>query len=105
MIIYTRGDRIPPEKRDRRFIHNGNPSAAALKKYWRLLPDGSPDPDCKPYRGRWEIDLHHQADQSLGAYQIDADPPGRKRSITVDRVEYQRQYYQNRKAAKKLSSE
>jgi hypothetical protein len=100
MIIYTAGHRIPEGKRDRRFIHKGNPSAAALKKYWRVLPDGTPDPNCKPYRGRWEIDLHHRADPTLGEYQVDADPPGRKRTIS-DRVEYQKQYYQKRKAAKK----
>ncbi|MGL5059044.1 MAG: hypothetical protein ACRC62_03600 [Microcoleus sp.] len=96
-ITYKRGDRIPPELRDDRFIYKGSPSAAALKKYWRLLPDGSPDPDCKPYRSRWEIDLHHRADPALGHYLVDADPPGRKRTITVDRAEYQRQYWLNRK--------
>jgi hypothetical protein len=77
MLIYKRGDRIPSEQRDHRFFFNGQPSAIALKKYWRLLPDGSPDPACKPYRRRWEIEMQHRAYPGLGAYLVDAVPAGR----------------------------
>jgi hypothetical protein len=100
MITYTRGDRIPPEKRDDRFLHKGKPSAAALDKYWRLLPDGSPDPSCKPFRRVWEIELTHKAYPWLGSYRIDTDGPGRKRTVG-DRAEYQRKWQRDNYANKR----
>jgi hypothetical protein len=100
VIIYTRGDRIPEGKRDRRFFYDGRPSAIALKKYWRLLPDGSPDPACTPYRRRWEIDMHHRAYPEMGEYRIDADLPGRNRQRKGSRADYQKEYFQSRKKDK-----
>ncbi len=100
MLIYKRGDRIPPALReqDDRFLHNGQPSATALRRYWRLQDDGSPDPSCKSYRAIWEIDLHHRAYPELGVWRVDSAPVGRpKTKGKGDRAEYQREYYLARK--------
>lgn len=99
IITYARGSNIPLEIRshDPRFTYKGNPSASALRRYWRLLGDGKPDPNCKPYRAIWEIDLHHRADPNLGSYVIQSSPVGRPKQRTGDRVEYQRNYWLKRK--------
>lgn len=97
MLVYTRGDRIPAELRDDRFTYQGETSAIALKKYWRLLPNGQPDPACPPYRAKWEIDLHHRAYPELGEYRVDVGAVGRPRGKTATRKALQVEYYQQRK--------
>ena len=99
IITYARGSSLAPEIRsqDSRFSYDGKPSATALRRYWRLLSDGRPDPECKAYRAIWEIDLHHKADTSLGENRIQTNPVGRPKAEKRDRSEYQRNYWLNRK--------
>jgi hypothetical protein len=96
MIAYTRGDRIPEALRDRRFLYKGKPSTNALKKFWRVLEDGRPDPNCQPFIRISEIELLHASSPSLGAYQINSGQVGRP-STGFDRKEYDRLRNQNRK--------
>jgi hypothetical protein len=74
MIIYQRGDRIPEALRDRRFYtKSGTLSTYAMQKWWRLLDDGKPDPDCLPFNRVFEIELIHKP----GEYKILHAPKGR----------------------------
>jgi hypothetical protein len=98
VITYARGDRIPEALRDRRFLYKGKPSANALKKYWRVLEDGRPDPNCSPFLRVCEIEILHTLSPSLGQYRIDSGKPGRP-STGWSRKEYDRQ----RNADKKQS--
>ena len=79
MLIYAKGNSIPEDIRERepRFIYKGKSSATALKKYWRLLPNGEIDPGCKPFNSRGEIELLHRAYPELGAFRIEARRVGR----------------------------
>lgn len=87
MVTYTRGDNIPPEKRDWRFVYKEKPSANALNKYWRLLPDGSPDPCCAPFPRRTAIEMLHRAYPKLGEYKIDSKKVGRPKKETPEPTE------------------
>jgi hypothetical protein len=68
---YQRGDRIPEHLRDHRFYtKEGTESSYAMKKWWLLRNDGSPEPNSKPYPAVWQIEWHHRSDPSLGEFQI-----------------------------------
>lgn len=104
MITYMRGDRIPEEKRDRRFYNpDGSPRPTYLLSYWRVLPDGSPDPHCEPFRTKKLVEMFHRCPPIL-PYQILSDKPGRKR-VWASEKEYQKAYWQKRKANKAKNSD
>lgn len=102
MLTYTRGDRIPEALRDRRFLYQGKPSTNALKKFWRVLEDGSPDPDCPPFLRVCEIEILHTLNPLLGEYKIESGKRGRP-STGWDRKEYDRQRNANKRAEAALA--
>ncbi|MFA9202107.1 MAG: hypothetical protein ACEQSC_00980, partial [Candidatus Nanopelagicaceae bacterium] len=84
--VYVRGNLIPPEKRDRRFFKNDVLQEVALRKYWRLLDDGSPDPNCKPFLRKFEIELLH-CYPHMGPFKIMVGPRGPKGMTKAQRLE------------------
>ena len=62
-------------------------------QYWLLLPDGSPDPNTKPYNRRFEVEVHMQVTGE--EYEIQTGRQGRK-STGWDKQEYDRAYDEKR---------
>jgi hypothetical protein len=97
MLIYKRGDLIPETLRDHRFIYKGKQSKVALIKYWRLLENERPDPDCKPFLRISEIELVHRAYPTLGPYLVESTSVGRP-ATGFDRKKYDKNRYERQKS-------
>ena len=97
MHIYKRGDRIPEALRDRRFFYKGNLRPHSLRKYWRVLDDGRPDPDCQPFLRVCEIEMLHAA--AGGEYRIESGKVGRP-STGWDRKKYDKKRYEEKRKIK-----
>jgi hypothetical protein len=91
MKIYQRGNLFPPEI-------TAKMSGEGLKKYWLLSPDGTPDPSCKPFMRKWEIELAHK--QTGEPYRIITGKRGRSKG---DKDKYKA--YRERVAADPVKAE
>lgn len=91
MKTYQRGNLFPDEV-------TATMSGEGLKKYWLLSPDGTPDPSCKPFLRKFEIELAHKLTGE--PYQIITGKRGRPKG---DRDKYRA--YRDRVAADPVKAE